>query len=78
MIQENQVRLKFNGTYHVLVYVDGINLLGENINAIKKITESVLDPSKETGLEIAIYPWFYSPLLDLGRFFSFLIFLHSR
>jgi hypothetical protein len=25
-----------------------------------------------------IYLWFYSPLLDLGRFFSFLIFLHSR
>lgn len=50
-IQENQVGLKCNGTYHVLCYTDG-NLLGENIDAIKKITEAVLDPSKEIGLEI--------------------------
>jgi hypothetical protein len=27
---------------------------------------------------LTIYVWLYSPLFDLGRFFSFLIFLHSR
>jgi hypothetical protein len=77
-IRENQVRLQFNGIYHVLFYVYIITLFGGNINAIKKITEAVFDTSKETGLEIPIYPWFYSPLLNLGGFFSLLIFLHSQ
>jgi hypothetical protein len=36
-IQENQVGLKFNGTHQLLVYADGVNLLGDNIDTIKKI-----------------------------------------
>jgi hypothetical protein len=27
-VQENQVGLKLNGTHHMLVYADGVNLLG--------------------------------------------------
>jgi hypothetical protein len=30
-IHENQVRLKFNGTHQLLVYVNDVNLLGHNI-----------------------------------------------
>jgi hypothetical protein len=30
------------------------------------------------SIYLSIYLWLYSPLLDLGRFFSFLIFLHSQ
>jgi hypothetical protein len=31
---------------------DDVNLLGEIINIIKKITETVFDASKEVGLEV--------------------------
>jgi hypothetical protein len=39
-IQENQVGLKLNKTYQVLVYADDINLLGDNADTIKKIRNS--------------------------------------
>jgi hypothetical protein len=51
-VQENQVRLKFNGTYQLPAYADDVNLLGDNIDTIKKNTETLIDASKEVGLEI--------------------------
>jgi hypothetical protein len=53
-VQENQVGLKLNGTHQILAYADDVNLLGDNMDAIKKNTETLIDASKEVGLEINV------------------------
>jgi hypothetical protein len=52
--QVNQVGLKFNGTHQLLAYADDVNLLGDNIDTIKKSTETLIDASKEVGLEMNV------------------------
>jgi hypothetical protein len=38
-VQKNQVGLKLNWTHHLLVYADDVNLLGDDIETIKKNAE---------------------------------------
>jgi hypothetical protein len=39
--------VKLNKTHQLLVYADNVNLLGDNIDTIKKTTETLIDASKE-------------------------------
>jgi hypothetical protein len=48
-VQETQVELELNGTHPPLVYADDVNLLGDNIDTIKKNTETLIGSSKEVG-----------------------------
>jgi hypothetical protein len=50
-VQETQVGLKLNGTHQLLAYADDVNLLGDIIDTIKKNMESLIDVSKEIGLQ---------------------------
>jgi hypothetical protein len=48
------VGLKLSGTHQLLAYADDVNLLGDNIDTIKKNTETLINASKAVGLEINI------------------------
>jgi hypothetical protein len=50
-VQENPVGLKLNGTYQLLVYAGDVNLLGDIGDTIKN-TQTLINPSKEVGLEV--------------------------
>jgi hypothetical protein len=44
--------LKLSDTHQLLVYVDDVNILGRNINTIKKNTDTLVVTSNETRLEV--------------------------
>ena len=50
--QINQDGLKLNGTDERQVYADHVSILDRSVDTIKKNTESLVVPNKETGLEV--------------------------
>jgi len=44
--------LKLNGTHHLLVHADDVNIMGGSVHAIKKNTEALVVASKETGPDV--------------------------
>jgi hypothetical protein len=51
-VQENEDKLELNGTNQLLICVDNINILGENINIVKKNTESLVQANSKVGLDV--------------------------
>jgi hypothetical protein len=51
-VQRKQIGLELNGTNQLSVYADYVNLLGDSVNTIKDSTETLLEASRDVGLEI--------------------------
>jgi hypothetical protein len=51
-VQINQDGLKLNGTRQLVVYADGVNVLGGRVHTVKVNAGTFVVASKETGLEV--------------------------
>jgi hypothetical protein len=53
-VQVKKVGLRSNWIYKILAYANDVNLLGDNLDTINENTETLMDDSKEVGLEINV------------------------
>jgi hypothetical protein len=51
-VQENEIGLVLNGTHQLLVYADDANLWGDSVNTRIENIETLLESSRDIGLEI--------------------------
>jgi hypothetical protein len=51
-VQVNQDGLKLNGTYHLLVYPDDVNVFCGSVHTIETNKGALVVASKEIGLEV--------------------------
>jgi hypothetical protein len=53
-VQENQVGLRLNGTRQLMAFTGDMNLLGNNMDTIKKDTETLIDARQTVCLEMNV------------------------
>ena len=51
-VQVNRDGLKLNGTHQLLVYADGVNIMGGSVCTVKRNTEALIVASRAIGLEV--------------------------
>ena len=51
-VQENRIGLELNRKHQLLVYADGVNMLGENLQTVRENVEIFIKASKDIGLEV--------------------------
>jgi hypothetical protein len=51
-VQVNNMGLKLNETHTRLLYAGYVDLLGDNIDTVKKNTETLIDASKQVELDV--------------------------
>jgi len=51
-VQVNYNGLKLNGTHQLLLYADGINIMGESVHTIEGNTGTLVVAGKETGIDV--------------------------
>jgi hypothetical protein len=62
MTSGSQEGLELNGTHQFLIHADNVNILGENVNTIKKDAEAFIEASWEVGLEVNTEKTKYVPI----------------
>jgi hypothetical protein len=72
-VQENQVGLKLNGTHQLLASADEVNLLEDNIEAVKRNTETFIDASEEVAEGINVEKTKYEEWCLLGCYAVWLL-----
>ena len=50
----NQDVFKLNGAHQLLVYTDGVNILGGSVHTVKENAEALIVASNEIGLEVNV------------------------
>ena len=51
-VQETNLGLDMNGTHQVLAYADDVNLIGDDIRAIERNADVLLNACKDIGLAV--------------------------